>query len=564
MTVTALDRTSWRPIWIAVVMAWMAAVAIMLIWLSATSVAVLREQLKVWQFWSLEGCLFVSTAFGVYAFKALCSALERHDAIRLTVLAAIALALTLFVAPRTNRIFYDEQIYQNVGQNLASARLAQMCNDGTVESGRLRCASGEYNKQPYAYPHVLSVGYRVFGVHESVAFGVNALAMTLTVVSVYLLVVILFGDRDAAFFAGLLLALTPHQIIWSATAAVEPTASLALVLALLSAAHYLRSGGLAALGLMTGVTAYAIQFRPESLLMLPVIGALTWPRLQDDLRRPRGWWVALLFFVLVTMHIGHLFAVRNAEWGAIGPRFSMAYVPGNLAVNGGFYLMDQRFPLIFSLLALAGIWGRPFAFERAVMVVYFLTFFAVGLVFYAGSYNYGADIRYSLMTYPPIAILGGLGVARLVGLLRRLGAGDRAQALVMATLAFVFLWYVPVVRAESDDAWAARADVRFARAVSGELPPNAFVLTHNPGMFQLWGLSAGQMSRAIGNPKYVDSLIAQHAGGVYVHWNFWCNVDDPVQQAICPQALAARQVELVREYRERGQRFAFYRMKEPQ
>ena len=63
-----------------------------------------------------------------------------------------ALALTLFVAPRTNRIFYDEQIYQGIGQNLADLRLAQMCNDGSVEYGRLQCASGEYNKQPYAYP----------------------------------------------------------------------------------------------------------------------------------------------------------------------------------------------------------------------------------------------------------------------------------------------------------------------------------------------------------------------------------------------------------------------------
>jgi hypothetical protein len=71
------------------------------------------------------------------------------------------------------------------------------------------------------------------------------------------------------------------------------------------------------------------------------------------------------------------------------------------------------------------------------------------------------------------------------------------------------------------------------------------------------------MSRAIGNEKYVDFLNAQHSGGIYVHWNFWCNVDDPVQQALCPQALGQRPVELVREYRDRGQHYAFYRMKEP-
>ena len=41
-----------------------------------------------------------------------------------------------------------------------------MCNDGTVEYGRLQCSRGEYNKQPYAYPHLLSLVYRVFGVGD--------------------------------------------------------------------------------------------------------------------------------------------------------------------------------------------------------------------------------------------------------------------------------------------------------------------------------------------------------------------------------------------------------------
>ena len=43
------------------------------------------------------------------------------------------------------------------------------------------------------------------------------------------------ATRVAAFFAALLLALTPQQILWSATAAVEPSPSLACVVALLAA-----------------------------------------------------------------------------------------------------------------------------------------------------------------------------------------------------------------------------------------------------------------------------------------------------------------------------------------
>ena len=68
----------------------------------------------------------------------------------------------------------------------------------------------------------------------------------------YLLVCVLFGDRDAALFGALLIALTPEQLLWSATAAVEPSASLALVASLLCAAYYLRAGGWLALGATGG------------------------------------------------------------------------------------------------------------------------------------------------------------------------------------------------------------------------------------------------------------------------------------------------------------------------
>jgi hypothetical protein len=564
-----------RPVlrreWMAVALGWGIAASSLTFWLLSTSTGTLREQLKLAQFWSLELCAILGVSCAVIVWRSLFRDVERVDTVRMAMLAGVAVSLTLFVAPRTNRIFYDEQIYQSIGQNLSDLRLAQICNDGSVEYGRLQCLSGEYNKQPYGYPHLLSVAYRLFGVSPAAAFVVNALAMAAIVCAVYMLVWLLFRDRDAALFAGLVLALTPHQIIWSATAAVEPSASLATVVALVGAGHYQRFGGTAALGAAAVSAAYAIQFRPESLLALPVAGLLAWPRLRGDLRRPHGWWAGLLFLVLAAVPFAHLFAVRHLEWGANAARFSFGYVPANLRVNGWFYLFDARFPAIFTLLALVGLaWSaKPpaveaadhhpaFGRERAAMAVYFALFFGIGLVFYAGSYNYGADVRYSLMTYPPIAVLAGLGAARLLRTAGR--TGSAARPLMLTALAFVFLWYAPLVRATTEEAWAARADVRFARELAGELPANSYVLTHNPNMFQLWGVNAGQLPLIVQSPAYVRFLTSRYTGGVFVHWNFWCNVQDPVHPEFCRKALALGTVELVREYRERDQRFALYRL----
>jgi hypothetical protein len=187
-------------------------------------------------------------------------------------------------------------------------------------------------------------------------------------------------------------------------------------------------------------------------------------------------------------------------------------------------------------------------------------FFGIFLFFYAGSYDYGADIRYSLLTHPPLAVLGGLGAAHVVGWLRGLGAYRRAMAVVTAAIAFQFLWYAPLVRATTEEAWAARADVRFAASTVSELRGNSYVLTHNPGMFHVWGVNAGQLSRIAIDPGYLSALSIRYSGGVYLHWNFWCNVQDVLQQEFCQKALAAGRFEPVREYRERGQRFAMYRL----
>ena len=119
----------------------------------------------------------------------------------------------------------------------------------------------------------------------------------------------------------------------------------------------------------------------------------------------------------------------------------------------------------------------------------------------------------------------------------------------------------PVVRATTEEAWAARADVRFARTFATEIPRNSYVLTHNPGMFHLWGVNAGQMSLVTSSPEYMRFLAGRYSGGIYLHWNFWCNVQDPVQPQICRAALATATGEIVTEYRERDQRFAFYRLK---
>jgi len=523
---------------------------------------VLIDQLRRLDFWVLEPLALVVAALTLFQVPALLRALRpsARDLRAVGAASLVAIVLAAGVAPRSNRIFYDEQIYQGIGQNLADLKLAQMCNDGTVEYGRIQCWRPEYNKEPTGYPYLLSVGYRLAGVHEWVAFAINNLTAAVMVWVVFAATALLFDVR-AGVWAAIVAALIPEQLMWANSAAAEPTTALACAAAMMAALLFLRTRTTAALAWTVALVVLTANFRPESILIVPLVAAVIVINAPDELRRPRLWWIAAGALAFGAALIAHHVAFRNHRWDAPGAPMSMTYFLPNLASNGWFYLWDERFPAIYTALAVAAlvlVGGR----RVLVPVAWFLTFWSVFLFFYAGSYNWGQNVRYSLATYAPLAILAGAGASAIVARLERNArVGPIASAAAVALLVVQFLWYLPLVRAIGEEAWAARGDVAFAREMAKALPPHAIVLTHNPHMFHIWGVNAAQMSLATTDEPYVrNHLFTRYSGGVYLHWNFWCNIPDPLQQGFCTTALARFASTPVAERREWTYRFAFYKL----
>ena len=117
----------------------------------------LREQLAGRTFYVLEANAILILA-ALYAARStlldFARQIGRRDGIRLAAVCGLALVLVVLVAPRTNRIFYDEDIYQDQGHNLADLRRAQICNEGNLDFGQLSCNRWEYNKWPSGFPRI--------------------------------------------------------------------------------------------------------------------------------------------------------------------------------------------------------------------------------------------------------------------------------------------------------------------------------------------------------------------------------------------------------------------------
>jgi hypothetical protein len=529
--------------------------------MDALTPALLRPWLMDWQFWWLELLFLVVVATTALAVPPLVRSLKMPLTwwVGVLTLAAAGTAAAYFVAPHTNRIYYDEQIYQHIGQNMADLHRTQMCNYGIVEYGRLQCSAGEYNKEPYGYAHILSLGYRLFGTSDTLAHHVNRWLHGLLALVVALMLTRWTGRAAPGLLAALIVSVLPEQLRWSATAAAEPSAAFFAAVAVMAAVEFTQARTTRALTWLVASTAWAIHFRPESGLVVGVVGLIVVLHAPSVLRERRTIVAAGAGLVAIGLYGLHLAAVRNESWGAGGSPFSIDHFWMNLPVNSWFYFADHRFPFWLGPVAIVGLIAGAAPWRtRVSLAAYFLPFWGIFLFFYAGSYNYGADVRYSLVSYVPVVLLGALGITALVDRFAPSRRRGLAYALTTAAIAWVFFLQAPHTRAIGEEAWAARADVAFAREFVTNLEPDALVLTHNPNMFLLWGVNAAQLHFGT-DPEFLHRAEPRHGEHVYVHWGFWCNVDDKDLQQMCEKVIAQSDTTLARESHERNYRFAFYR-----
>ena len=92
------------------------------------------------------------------------------------------------------------------------------------------------------------------------------------------------------------------------------------------------------------------------------------------------------------------------------------------------------------------------------------------------------------------------------------------------------------------------------------LPQDSVVLTHNPNMFLLWGKNAAQASLVTEQRGYADNFFNRYKGGVYFHYNFWCNVNDKQQNAFCENILDRFDCSEIMSFEEKDYTFSLYKV----
>lgn len=568
---------------IVITISYVALLSILVAWGLSYDSWQLKEHLKIISPIFMEINFFlvvVGVLLNIDIIKRVCKGITRRTMVVAALIAIGGTLITMFVAPRTHRIFYDEDIYLNVGQNIANLRKAGMCNEGGSLYNEYYCSRLEYNKDPNGWPYLTSLIFRIMGESHLACYMTNNFIWGLSILVVFFTGFLLFGDERAGVLGALIFALMPQGLIWSNTTAAEPSAAFFSGLAILSLVLFARNPETRALFLSSALISFAFQFRPESALVVLPAGLILLLLRPEEIRQLRVYVFLLLVLGLSSPHLIQIYAVKGEGWGAPGgSKFALKYFFGNLPVNSFFYIKNDRFPLIFTLLFFLGLAMPRLRLvekgnsvktmvesvlwkEKVILLTWFLAFWGIFLFFYAGSYNFGADVRFSVMSYMPIAVLAGFGAAALNNwIVERLNWEWVTSALTI----LILLWslsFLPYIRAETQEAWGARADHRYAEIMAEELPPHSLVFTHNPNMFLLWGKNAAQASIATQEVGHMEHLFDRYHGGIYFHYGFWCNVSDPAQQSFCKRILGLYESTEVMSFQEQDYRYGLYRLEQ--
>jgi len=480
------------------------------------------------------------------------------------VILAFSVMLSLF--PRRSIIYWDEQIYMNVAQSIAATGRSTLCMECNAEFGEFASYQSEYNKQPSGFPFYLAIFFRLFGVSEAVAYFANSVALGIGTLVVGALAFQLFGKKSVAFIGAGLYGFTPMVLKWSGTSSAENLSATLCSASLLSLVLFAKKPDFWRAALLASSTAWAISIRPENILMCIPLGIYAIRKV--DFFRRETLLAVVLFLVPAIGELAHLYVIRNEKWGSSSDKFSLAQFWFNLPANGGFLIDNLRYPLIFTVLAIVGLFVSEskkdalpkFNLERITFFLWFLWSWGVYLFFYAGSYNYGADVRFSLACAAPLALLAALGIERIVSV----GANNASYVKVgvLAAVILSVISFFPLVRAEGFEAIDARLDANLSKELATYIPKDSIVLSHTPHLWLIRGFNSAQSLLAMTQKSKVDEhFFRRYTGGVFFHHGFWCNVPDPMQVKFCENIFKEYDVKLIAERWGRGNfRYALYQI----
>ncbi|HDM05773.1 MAG TPA: phospholipid carrier-dependent glycosyltransferase [Candidatus Aenigmarchaeota archaeon] len=490
-------------------------------------------------------------------FKLVFKNLKRWSIVSLTLTVTLALILRIFVAPRTHRLFFDEDIYLEIGKEILERGKGSLCNYGDSKG----CYAYDLMKWPNAYPFLLALSYFFFGISEDVGFNLVLFLSILAVVFIFLASYLLFDDEKIALLSALFLTLTPIHMMWSNTAASEPVLLSFLTFSVLCFLVSFKVDDWKAHALAILSLAFAIQVKTDaivSLALFPLMCFLLDEKLKEKILSLRYSFLWLVFLLLITPYLTHVYyAHRTETWGANGKKFGLEYARRNIPENLIFWITGYptiEHPFLFTFFAFFSILEiKKKRKEIVFLSSWFLIFFFLYAFFYAGSVRYGVDVRYTLSYYPAFILIAGYGTRKFIK-----GKISFLLLIIITILSStLYLNSVGTPAERIEEAKQARHYHDFAINFSKNLEDDCYILSHVPSMYLVNGKNSLQTWFGQNN-KVMDELFNK-TDCIIFDDGFWCQLE-PYKSTVCKHMFNAYKLTKLKSTKIDNNEYTFFKV----
>lgn len=439
------------------------------------------------------------------------------------ILGGTALILAVLV-PKTHNLFFDEHLYLSIANAIQSGWNAHVPTAAVSNEDAIRILAGTYNKEPPGFSVALAVGFLLLPSNEIGVWVMNQFFLLVGTVALYALALTLSNSRKTAALSAFFFCTTPMLLRWTNTGAVETYASCCTLIAMLGAVRVSKTLSVGSYALFLGGMGLAASARPELVLMIiPALASI-------DLLCRETWkkkvvLVGTAFIPLVIPAI-HLLSVWHESWGAETSRFSLEFLVPHLVSNVFFFFSNDRYPVLWTTFAIIGLFGITRG--KAVTIVWFLVVWGIFLPFYAGSYDHGADVRYSLLTAAPLSLFAADGFNKIASVLTlRL-----SRVLLHTALAVTFASFLPLLSHPQEQGSDARKSVEDVGQFATLLQPGDLVVSYVPSVWLPYRHNVLQLSHALSKTRALYQ-VCEKSQRVLFHWDYWCQKRHALEAPAC-------------------------------
>lgn len=542
-------------------------------------------------------CLIVSVFFARKEIWAVISKqIGKNYIIILAALVLFFLIFSIFFLPKTELIFFDENIYQSIGLNILHSWDAQMCWYGTQFVHK--CFYTELGFDPGGWPLMLAIAFGIFGPSNAVSYNLELLLGAASIILVFFVSAILTNRKEAGIISAAIFALIPELFIWSKTLA-NPDLSF-MAFATLTTLFFLifmkKKSKRTLLPVLFSMT-FTTYLRVQALLLLPIFAVvfltLGENGIKDTLKSrvkfvfaklsDRDLLIMFIVFALLIAPELYVMIATTPELAAnavfyLYPNtkvFSASYILPGIVANVSFLAgLIRNYPLIFlpeiAVFAIIGAAalllqkGSKNRFAILLMLLcMFFAYFVFFLFYFSGSVLVGVSVRYLLILYPSLSILGALGVLGLgdfiYGLIKprarkRSAQSDRAgkymvySAIILLFFVVPFVFTIPLLRNPSFNYYGfplnnltskipalnpyttqyAKNAYDFINDNYELVPTNCLVISETPSVWFMLNRSSGQYAQT---DVFTNSSYSNYSC-YYLDYGFWCAVS-PYNSTVC-------------------------------